>query len=139
MSLITAMIKTRRADGYSRNKLAQVQQARLKKLVDYARKNSPFYKDRYSNISDAFRLEDLPPVTKPELMRNFDRVMTDCEVSMRAVDAFCTDLDNVGRMLNGKYLVFKTSGSTGNPAVVLYDKQCMKNGFFMGRSGNDFS
>ena len=125
MSLITAMIKTRRADGYSRNKLAQVQQARLKKLVDYARKNSPFYKDRYSNISDAFRLEDLPPVTKPELMRNFDRVMTDREVSMHAVDEFCKDLDNVGRMLNGKYLVFKTSGSTGNPAVVLYDKQCI--------------
>ena len=58
-------------------------------------------------------------------MANFDRVVTDLHVTMERIDEFCTNLDHVGRMLDGKYLVFKTSGSTGNPAVVLYDKNCI--------------
>jgi len=32
------------------------------------------------------------------------------------------DLSNVGKKLDGKYLVYTTSGSTGNPCVVLYDE-----------------
>ena len=125
MGLVGAMIKTRRSDGASREKLAQIQQDRLKKLVEYARKNSPFYADLYQNIKEDFRLEDLPPVTKPQLMADFDRAVTDRKVTMKRVEEFCCDLDHVGRMLDGKYLVFKTSGSTGNPAVVLYDQKCI--------------
>ena len=125
MSLIRAMIKTHRGNSFSRDKLAEIQQDRLKKLIDYARKNSPFYENLYHNVGSVFRLEDLPPVSKPELMACFDHVVTDRTVTMKAVDEFCTDIDHVGRMLDGKYLVFKTSGSTGNPAVVLYDKQCI--------------
>ena len=125
MSLIQAMISTYRGNSLSGDKLAQVQQRRLKKMVDFARKNSPFYEERYCHISDCFCLEDLPPVSKPELMADFDRVVTDRRVTKKAIDAFCTDLDHIGRMFNGKYLVFRTSGSTGNPAVVLYDKNCI--------------
>lgn len=125
MGLVGAMIKTRRSGGASREKLAQIQQDRLQKLVEYARKNSPFYADLYQNIKEDFRLEDLPPVTKPQLMADFDRAVTDRNVTMKRVEEFCCDLDHVGRMLDGKYLVFKTSGSTGNPAVVLYDQKCI--------------
>lgn len=125
MSLIGAMIKTHRGNRYSRDKLLSIQQDRMKELVRFARKNSPFYKERYQNISGDFSLEALPPVSKPELMTNFDRVVTDGQVTMKAVDGFCADLDHIGRKLDGKYLVFKTSGSTGNPAVVLYDQNCI--------------
>ena len=125
MSLIRAMIKTYRGNGYSRDKLSRVQKDRLKELVRYARENSPFYKGLYKNIGEGFSLEDLPPVSKPELMANFDHVVTDRHVTMERIDEFCTDPDHVGRMLDGKYLVFRTSGSTGNPAVVLYDKNCI--------------
>nr|MBQ4454009.1 phenylacetate--CoA ligase family protein [Clostridia bacterium] len=125
MSLIRAMIKTHRGNDYSRDKLAKVQKDRLKELVCFARENSPFYNDIYKNIGEGFCLEALPTVSKPELMANFDRVVTDRHVTMERIDEFCTDPDHVGRMLDGKYLVFKTSGSTGNPAVVLYDKNCI--------------
>lgn len=125
MSLIREMIKTRRGNGLSREEMARLQQRRLKKLVRFARKNSPYYEDLYQEISEDCRLEDLPPVSKPDLMADFDRVVTDRRISMKRVDAFCGDLDHVGRMLDGRYLVFKTSGSTGNPATVLYDKTCI--------------
>ena len=125
MSLVRAMIQTYRGNGYSRDILERVQQNRLKELVRFAKKNSPFYEERYQNTGEEFCLEDLPPVSKPELMADFDRVVTDRHVTLKKIDEFCADLDHVGRMLDGKYLVFKTSGSTGNPAVVLYDQNCI--------------
>lgn len=122
MSLLSAMLRTWRGNDLSGSKLKHLQRKRLKKLVKYAVENSPFYRDLYQDIKEDFRPEDLPPVSKPVLMAEFDNVMTDRNITMKRVDEFCQDLDHVGRMLDGKYLVFRTSGSTGNPAVVLYDK-----------------
>ena len=129
MSLLGAMLKTYGKDRGPRETLERLQQKRLRALVRYAREHSPFYGELYKGLGDGWMLSDLPPVTtdlppvtKPELMARFDEVLTDRSVSMARVQAFIQDLDNVGRMLDGKYLVFKTSGSTGHPAVVLYDR-----------------
>ena len=123
MSLTGAMLKTRRGGGLSGEDLARLQQRRLKTLVRYARKNSPFYRQLYAGIREDFRLEDLPAVSKPQMMADFDRVLTDSRVTMARIEAFTRDLDHIGRMIDGRYLVFRTSGSTGNPAVVLYDRR----------------
>lgn len=123
MGLPKAMIETKSAEKMSGEKLRELQQKRLKKLVAYARKNSPYYRELYNNIGEDFALSELPPTSKPEIMANFDSVLTDSAVTMRRIDEFTENIDNVGRMIDGKYLIFKTSGSTGNPAVVLYDKQ----------------
>ena len=125
MSLFGMMAKTYRAGKTSSEKLRKIQQERLNRLVAYARRNSPYYHELYADIGDSFTLSDLPPTSKPEIMANFDRVVTDRDITMRRIDEFTLNTDNIGRMIDGKYLIFKTSGSTGNPAVVLYDKQCI--------------
>ncbi len=122
MSLLGTMLKTYGKDRGPRETLERLQQKRLRALVRYAREHSPFYGELYKGLGNGWTLSDLPPVTKPELMARFDEVLTDRSVSMARVQAYIQDLDNVGRMLDGKYLVFKTSGSTGHPAVVLYDR-----------------
>ena len=122
MGLITTMIKTKHSNDISREKLEKLQNERIKKLVLYAKKNSKFYAEKYKDIGDDFKLYDLPMTTKPEMMNSFDSVLTDPSITMKRIDEFTTDLDNIGRMIDDKYLIFKTSGSTGNPAVVLYDK-----------------
>ncbi|MBR3494391.1 MAG: phenylacetate--CoA ligase family protein [Clostridia bacterium] len=123
MSLLHTMVQTARGGRLSGERLAGLQERRLRALVDFARENSPFYRERFAGIPAAYRLADLPPVSKPKLMARFDDVLTDRGVTMARVDAFTADPDHIGRMLDGKYLVFRTSGSTGNPAVVLYDKK----------------
>ena len=125
MSLLGTMLKTYGKDRAPRETLERLQQKRLRALVEYAREHSPFYGELYKGLGNGWTLSDLPPVTKPELMARFDEVLTDRSVSMARVQAFTQDLDNVGRMLDGKYLVFKTSGSTGHPAVVLYDQDAV--------------
>lgn len=123
MSLISAMIKTYKANSLSQEEIKKLQYKRLKQLVEYARNNSPYFKDLYAKISDDFCLEDLPITNKIEMMKNFDSWITDSNISMQKIEEFTCNIDNVGRMIDGKYLIFKTSGSTGNPAIVLYDKK----------------
>lgn len=122
MGLLQAMVKTCRADHLSRGQLEHLQQRRLNALVRFAREHSPYYRELFAKVGEEYRLEDLPATSKPEMMANFDRVLTDSAITMRRIEEYTKDPDHIGRMIDGKYLVFKTSGSTGNPAVVLYDK-----------------
>ena len=121
MSLLGKMVATRGGDKRPREKNLNISGKRMRELVDYARKNSPFYKELYAGISEDFKLTDLPPVTKPQMMASFDDILTDRSISMKKIEEFTSDLDNIGHKIDGKYLVFKTSGSTGVPAVILYD------------------
>ena len=121
MSLLGKMAATRGGDKRPREKNLNISGKRMRELVDYARKNSPFYKELYAGIGEDFTLTDLPPVTKPQMMASFDDILTDRSISMKKIEEFTSDLDNIGHKIDGKYLVFKTSGSTGVPAVILYD------------------
>lgn len=99
-----------------------LQQKRLKELVLYAKMKSPYYAELYKNISESFSLSDLPPVNKQELMAHYDEWITDCNVKLKDLNCFMENLDNIGRKFQGKYIVFTTSGSTGNPLVSICDK-----------------
>ncbi len=123
MGLIWTMMQTRRGGQMVPNETREIRRKRLKRLVEYARNNSEYFRNLYEGIGENYTLEDLPPTNKVEMMKNFDSWVTDSDVTMKKIEDFMKSLDNVGRMFNGKYLVFKTSGSTGNPAIVLYDKK----------------
>lgn len=99
-----------------------MQSARLSELVRWAREESPIYQERYRHVPASFRLEDLPPVDKSFLMEHFDEWLVDRSVKLANVERFMADTDNIGRRFAGEYLVFTTSGSTGNPMVALCDK-----------------
>jgi len=123
MNLISAMIKTYKGNHLSQEQIKKLQYKRLRQLVMYAKNNSPYFKDLYANISDNFSLNELPPTNKVEMMKNFDNWITDNTITMERINEFTKTKENIGRMIDDKYLIFKTSGSTGNPAIVLYDKQ----------------
>lgn len=121
MSLLSKMAATKRADNNSHEKNLKLQDKRLRELVRSASENSPFYKKLYSDVGEDFSLTDLPPVTKSQMMASFDDVLTDRSINTKKIEGFTSNLDNIGHKLDGKYLVFKTSGSTGVPATILYD------------------
>ena len=95
---------------------------RLKELVRYAKENSPFFKQLYRDVPDDFILTDLPTTDKKMLMANWNDWVCDRNLTLEQVNLFMEDKRNVGVMLNGKYLVFTTSGSTGVPLVAACDK-----------------
>ena len=123
MGLIGTMMQTHNGGNMSPNEIKKLQYKRLKKIVEYARQNSPYFKELYKDVGDDFSLEDLPPTNKVAMMKNFDTWITDSNITMERINEFTKDIENVGRMIDDKYLIFKTSGSTGNPATILYDKK----------------
>lgn len=101
-------------------------QARLARLIAFARAHSPFYAALYADLPDAVGdLRILPPVAKRELMERFDEWVTDPGVTRESVDAFVADPARIGELYLGRYVVFATSGTTGMPGIFLQDKDAM--------------
>ena len=99
----------------------KLRSSRLNALVEWARKNSPYYSELYKDLPENYTLSDLPRVNKRELMEHWDAWVTDRELTLAETERFMEDTDNIGRKLKKKYMVYTTSGSTGNPLVAVYD------------------
>lgn len=121
IGLIRALLLTHKADKLPTERRLVLRQERLQKLVDYVRANSPYFADLYKWLDHKINLTDLPTTNKIMMMENFDEWLTDRAVTKGKVEIFMSDLSNVGKKLDGKYLVYTTSGSTGSPCIVLYD------------------
>lgn len=122
IGLFHAMYLTKKADKLSKEQREKLQRKRLRELISYAKTNSPYYAELYQGFDEDTPLVNLPTTGKADLMKHFDRWMTDRAVTREKVDAFMSDVSNVGKKLDGNYLVYTTSGSTGNPCIILYDK-----------------
>ena len=101
----------------------ELQEERLKMLVRHARENSPYYKFLYRDVPDDFSLADLPVTDKRTLMDNWNDWVCDSKLRLEDVEHFMEDKSNIGKKYMGEYLVFTTSGSTGNPLVCVCDSQ----------------
>ena len=105
--------------------LAELQQERLADLVNYCRTHSKFYESYYKDLPMELSLNQIPPVTKHQLMARFDQWVTDSSVSLDAVEDFLGKQSTVGTLFENRYPVWKTSGSTGKTAYLLHDEFAM--------------
>lgn len=121
LGLLRAMWLTKKADKMTLEQREVLQRKRFQELISYVKENSPYFKEQYRNITLDTPLEEFPVTNKLEMNRHFDEWLTDRNITKQKVETFMEDLENVGRKLEGRYLVYTTSGSTGNPCVVLYD------------------
>ena len=102
---------------------AQRQQARIASLIAFAKSRSLFYRKRYEHLPDSIPdLKSLPPVTKQELMENFEEWVTDPAVTRDGVERFVDDRALIGTRYLGRHIVFATSGTTGRPAIFVHDR-----------------
>ncbi|WP_237563316.1 phenylacetate--CoA ligase family protein [Arthrobacter sp. H-02-3] len=117
-----------RAGHASQDAIARRQRDRLAALVDHARSASPFYRKLYRDVPETpadllTNLRELPPVGKRELMENFDDWVTDPHITLAGLKAdLLDDPSRVGGFYRGQYLVLTTSGTTGEPAVLVHDR-----------------
>lgn len=102
--------------------VAARQERRLNDLVAFARVRSPYYRRLYAGLPARVEARRLPPVAKPELMAHFDEWVTHPEVTLDGVRTFVADSSRVGQRYLGRYWVFTTSGTTGEPAILVQDR-----------------
>lgn len=132
MSFLTTLpwlVRANRINALSRSSLdriLEVQARRWRELIRYAAARSPFYRDLYRGLDlRRCRLEDLPTVEKAQAMARFDDWVTDPAVSLRNVEDFISDPARFGQLYCGKYIVLHTSGSQGQPVVLLQTRACL--------------
>lgn len=102
------------------------QRERLHRLVAFAREHSVFYGKLYSGLPSVIHdSRILPPVSKRDLMANFDGWATDDAVRRETAEAFVADPSRIGRYYLDRYLAFATSGTTGRPAIFLHDRNAV--------------
>ncbi|AGK58541.1 AMP-dependent synthetase and ligase [Hyphomicrobium denitrificans 1NES1] len=108
----------------------ELREQRFRHLLRYARDNSPFYRRRLQGIDlETCAIEDLPTLSKPEMMADLDNVFTDRTLRRSDIEAFISDHANLGVYYKGKYALCHTSGSQGQPALVVQDKHAIITSF----------
>lgn len=98
------------------------QRRRLAELVGYARRHSPAYRELTAHLpDDEIDLASLPPTDKATLMPRFDEWVTVSRVSYQAVTRFAGERGHIGQLFEGRYAVWKTSGTTGDMGLFVHD------------------
>ncbi len=123
--LIQAQMQ-KRASRRSLPRILAVQQQRLRRLVAHAQAHSPYYQWRYRDIDPArFQLEELPILTKTEMMEHFDQFLTVRDLRLAELDDFMSNPARLGQWYKGRYAPSRTSGTQGLPAVIVQDRGMM--------------
>lgn len=110
--------------------MATHRQAALREILRFALRHSRWHHDRLAGIDlDGITtddLSDLPVMTRTELMANWDRIVTDPDLTLASARAHLQALDECWPLLlRDRYLVLATGGSTGEPAVFCRQTQEM--------------
>ncbi|WP_421888023.1 phenylacetate--CoA ligase family protein [Methylibium sp.] len=95
---------------------------RLSRLIDATLRGSPFYRRRHP---DARELADFRPVSKAELMAHFDDWATDRRINRAAAQAFVADPQCIADAWLGDYLLWTSSGTSGEPGVFVQDARSL--------------
>jgi phenylacetate-coenzyme A ligase PaaK-like adenylate-forming protein len=112
------------AHALDRTRLMALQQKRFRALLRHAVANAPFYREKYRGLDlENCRLADLPIVSKKEMVENFDDFVTDRRLKKAEIRCWLEDRSHLGRMYRGRFIVFHTSGTTGENALVVYDRR----------------
>ncbi|WOO42210.1 hypothetical protein [Rubellicoccus peritrichatus] len=115
---------------WSRDQIQAEQTRRLRLTLANAKANSPFYAERLSAIDPAtFELADLPripPITKAEVMENWDRIVTDPALTLEKANehlAAVRDGKETNAYFLDKYYLCATGGSSGHRGLFVWDAE----------------
>lgn len=100
--------------------------SRCAEMIQFARTSSPFYREAWHDLPPhGLVLSDLPIVTKHQLMANFDDWVTDPGVDRAGVETFLADRGRIGNCYRDRYVVWKSSGTSGEPGIFVQDESAL--------------
>lgn len=107
--------------------IARCQAQRLDSLLAHAREASAFYRERLRHVRKgaAPTLQDVEPVGRSELMVRFDDWVTDPRLDLPSLRDVLADPSQVAQGYLGQYLLWESSGTSGEPGVFVQDAQAL--------------
>ena len=104
--------------------IARRQTERLRALLAFARSHVPLYRRLHAHVPEGAPLADHPVLTKDRLMRDLSASLCDRSLTRSRIEAFLREPCH-GQLLDGRYAVWTSSGSTGAPAVFVHDREAL--------------
>jgi len=120
--------------GWDRPQIEARQRDGLRALLAHALALSPFHRQRLRGINPScFKLSDLsslPVMTKTEMMRSFDDVLTDRRLTRGLVEEALARTAGEPVPIFGEYTTWASGGSSGERGVFVLDSEAVV-GFFL--------
>ena len=129
LTLLRSYIQCRSNEKKSKEEILKIQNKKLRKIINFAYKNSTFYHDLYKALGiskkniNTISIDRLPVVDKDIIMKNFDEVVTKHDISKQKIMDFLDKSTNPNDLFLDKYHVVHTSGSSGKIGVFVYSKK----------------
>ncbi len=103
-----------------RKRIEARQLRNLRRLVEKARRDSPFFRRLYADLgpSSEVELRELPVTRKPDLMSEFDDWLTIRSLPLDRAREHLRDIQKLGVPIDD-VAIFRTSGTSGEPAVIV--------------------
>ena len=106
--------------------LAARRARRLAHLLASAARGSPLYRRLLKHRDPAsLRLDELPVMHKAELMQRFEEWVADPDLRLDALRRFVADRTRIAEPFLGRYIVWESSGSSGEPGIFVQDADAM--------------
>ena len=106
--------------------IAQRQQTRLAALLEATLRGSSLYRSLWpAGTTARTPLPQLPPVQRKQLMADFAGWVTDPQLELSALRQFTADPTRIAQPWLGRYMVWESSGTSGQPGVFVQDLQAM--------------
>jgi phenylacetate-CoA ligase len=110
---------------WPREKIREERKLKLRSIIRVAKERSPWHQERLKNIDPDSINEDeltkLPVMTKADLMRNFDQIVTDNRLTLNTVNEHVSKLVQHDAYLFGDYYAITSGGTSGLRGVYVYD------------------
>ncbi|AQP44641.1 hypothetical protein [Tessaracoccus flavus] len=124
--LLVTRWRTQQHDRWTRTQLDDHRQRMLARLRDHAAPQSPYYADQHRGMQRA-ALSQLPPLTKTQLMAQWDRLVTSPELRLDSVTRRLQDLESgggdPGQPWQGRWWTAATAGSAGQRGVFVWNRR----------------
>ncbi|TQJ38152.1 putative adenylate-forming enzyme [Arthrobacter sp. SLBN-112] len=115
----------RKRDRWDAARIAAHQDHALKELRRAAYAGSEFYRRQHAGLHDA-PLDQLPPVTKADLMEHFDEAITTPDLTMAELEEHLRSLagsgGDPGRPWRGRWWAAATAGTTGRRGIFVWNR-----------------
>lgn len=114
------------APSQTREHVQKRQLKKFRQLLTFAQKNSIYYRNLLAKKKidlENCTPQDLPILTKKEVMEHFDEIVTTPELSKQKIYDFLKTSKNAGELYLNKYHITHTSGSSGEPGLFAFSRQ----------------
>lgn len=106
--------------------LQRIRADRLARLLEICVARSALYRRWLHGIDPTkAKLHDLPVAQRSELMRQFDDWITDPRIHLDDLRAFVRDPTRIAHAFAGRYIVWHSSGTSGEPGIFVQDARTM--------------